>query len=771
MALRIAILGSVEPRINGDVVSVPAGKQRALLTLLAVQAPQPLSAESAAEALWPRAAPLEAMRSLQVTVSRLRRSLAAAGAVVETVASGYRLAVEDDAIDARRFETLIGEARAARVAGDPAAARRLLDAALGLWRGPALADVGFESFAQAEIARLEELRVAAVEERIDVRLSQGEHALVVAELEQLSAEHPSRERLVGLLMLAQYRCGRQTDALAVYTRSRLRLDEELGLEPSPELQRLQEAILRHDPSLGEPSATGTDPVGPRAPPAREAAPPVPATRLIGRERERQEVVDLICADDTRLVTLVGPGGVGKTRLALELAGAAMPRFDDGAAWVELGATARAEDVPGTIARALSVTPLPGETPEEALLRLLEAKQLLLVIDNFEHVLEAAPLVARLLARCAHLTVLATSREALDLGAEHVYPVAPLALPSSGEQLTAAAVEASPAGELFLAAAKRHDRNLRVDDVSARAIAEICTRLDGLPLAIELAAARAGLLSLESLAARLDRALATLTGGPRDAPARQRTLRATIDWSYRLLDSREQAAFARFAVFAGGATLEDAEAITDADLDTLEGLARKHLLVRSRGPSGEARLLMLETVREYARELLDALDEETPTRSRHCRRYLELATRAERHLFTHTEPEWLTLLEPEIDNLRAAFDWALGHEPQLALRLAGVLGKYWEVARRAHDGVRWLRAALDAAGSDAPIGDPRGVTSSSRPSWGSPTVATTRQPMECTDSCSPGSRATPLSSPTRSFCSASSRCRWRSSIPIPRVPSP
>jgi DNA-binding SARP family transcriptional activator len=249
MALQIAILGPVEPRANGDVVGVPAGKQRALLTLLAMRAPHPVSAESAAEALWPHAAPGEAMRSLQVTVSRLRRSLEAAGAALETVASGYRLAVEADAIDARRFETLIGAARAARVAGDVVAARGLLDDALGLWRGPALADVGFESFAQAEIARLEELRVAALEERIDARLAQGEHALVVAELEQLSAEHPSRERLVGLLMLALYRCGRQADALEVYTRGRLRLDEELGLEPSPELRRLQEAILRHDPSL------------------------------------------------------------------------------------------------------------------------------------------------------------------------------------------------------------------------------------------------------------------------------------------------------------------------------------------------------------------------------------------------------------------------------------------------------------------------------------------------------------------------------------------
>ena len=636
MTLEIAILGSVEPRVNGDVLGVPAGKQRALLTWLAIQAPHPLSAESAAEALWPRAAPAEAMRSLQVTVSRLRRSLADGGAALETVTSGYRLAVEADAIDARRFETLVDAARAARAGGDGAAARRLLDDALGLWRGPALADAAFDSFAQAEIARLEELRVAALEERVDARLSEGEHAVVVAELELLSAEHPSRERLVGLLMLALYRCGRQTDALEVYTRGRVRLDKDLGLEPSPELQRLQEAILRHDASLEAPgdgvrearrgsidraqppggvvtmlftdiegstrsaraagslwpqlladhhglvrhavdfagghvdgsegdalfayfidpgsaveaataaqqalrrhpwpesvgelrvrmgihaglvsrAATGYsglevhraarvtaaghggqvvvstaarallgsqvqlvdvgehrlkdfaeperlwllvhDDRGPRDFPPLRAEPvrttKLPAgtgagTPLIGRERERRELIDLISAGDARLVSLVGPGGVGKTRLALELAGVAMPRFRDGAAWVELAAVGRAEHVPGTVARALAVNSLPGETPEDALLRQLEDKELLLVIDNFEHVLEAAPLVARLLAHSPTLTVLATSREALDLTAEHVYPVAPLALPAGDERLTAAGIEASPAGALFLA---------------------------------------------------------------------------------------------------------------------------------------------------------------------------------------------------------------------------------------------------------------------------------------------------------------------------------
>ena len=324
MALQISILGEVEPRVDGIVVGVPPGKQRALLTLLVLRAPHRVSAESAADALWPRAGPAEAMRSLQVTVSRLRRSLGDAGSALETVASGYRLAVEPDAIDARRFESLVGSGRAARVDGDGATARRLLDDALGMWRGPPLADVAFESFAQGEIGRLEELRLAAVEERIDARLSMGEHLLVIAELEQLVPQHPSRERLLGQLMLALYRSGRQTDALEVYRRSRRRLDAELGLEPSSRLRRLEEAILRHDPSL-EPDLGELSPRGPpdAAPPSLPAQlQPRPLMPFVGRDAEMKQLVALLDrtgTDGRQIALLGGEPGSGKTRLAREFA--------------------------------------------------------------------------------------------------------------------------------------------------------------------------------------------------------------------------------------------------------------------------------------------------------------------------------------------------------------------------------------------------------------------------------------------------------------------
>jgi DNA-binding SARP family transcriptional activator len=317
MGLQIAILGSTEPRLDEDVVGVPAGKQRALLTLLAMQAPHPVSAETAADALWPRAAGAEAMRNLQVTVSRLRRSLGSAGSALETVPSGYRLMVAPEAIDAQRFEALIEVARTTRLEGDGAQARRLLDDALGLWRGPALADVAFESFAQGEIARLEELRIAAQEERIDARLVAGEHSLVVAELEQLAAEHPSRERPVALLMLALYRCGRQSDALEAYTQHRRRLDEELGLEPSAQLRRLEEDILRQEPALDVRAAE------PSAPPALPAQlRPRPAMPFVGRSAELSRLAalaDRARADGRQIALVGGEPGSGKTRLARELA--------------------------------------------------------------------------------------------------------------------------------------------------------------------------------------------------------------------------------------------------------------------------------------------------------------------------------------------------------------------------------------------------------------------------------------------------------------------
>ena len=692
--LQIAILGTIEARLDEDVVAVPAGKQRALLALLALRAPHPVSAEFAADGLWPRAAPPEAMRNLQVTVSRLRRSLGAAGSALETVASGYRLMLEADAIDARRFEALIESARATRLEGDGAHARRLLDDALGLWRGAALADVAFASFAQTEIARLEELRLAAMEERIDARLSAGEHSLAVAELEQLAAEHPWRERLHAQLMIALYRSHRQADALEAFRHAREVLVEQLGIEPGAELHDLHRAILVQDPAIAAPAPE------PRSP--RAGVVPAPPNRTVGRARELAAIGERLLNPSVRLLTLTGPGGVGKTRLALEAARSVSADFADGAHLVSLDAVQQSGDVAAAIVRSLGIILLADESDHEAVARFLAAKHLLLVADNFEHVLAAAPFVGELLVGCPGLTVLATSREPLELQVEQRHAVPPLALPEVGMSDDAPSIGAVASVELFEVRARAHDPAFDLDEENVAAVAEICRRVDGLPLAIELAAARCGLMSPSEIAQRLDRALGALGTGPRDAPARQRTLRATVNWSHKMLSDEERVVFARFAVFAGGASVEAAEAITGADLDMLDRLVAKSLLVRRRSPRGPTRLAMLETVRAYAAECLATATDRQEVRRRHYRYYLALADRhaTERALWGIHHRQHLATLDADSENLDRALRWAVDEGAEPSLRLCAALGTYWLIRCRNAHVLEWTDRVLGLANVDA-----------------------------------------------------------------------
>jgi predicted ATPase/class 3 adenylate cyclase len=430
--------------------------------------------------------------------------------------------------------------------------------------------------------------------------------------------------------------------------------------------------------------------------------PVPPTATIGRAADVARIAGLLADPANRLVTLVGPGGVGKTRLALELARDAGDRaaFAHGVWFVALAGIAQPGHVASAVAQALAIMPAGAETPADAVERFLAPKQALIVLDNFEHVLAAAPIVNELLAACPALQVLATSREPLRLGPEQCFDVPTLAVPGRGR----AEVERTAASVLFVERSRRHDATFGVTEANAGAIADICRRLDGLPLAIELAAARTTLLGPQELNGRLARSLDALGPAARDAPARQRTLRATIDWSHRLLGPEEAQAFARFAAFAGGATVDAAEQVTAHDLDVLEGLADKHLLQRRVGADGRTRLLMLETVRRYARERLDAEDASTIHR-RHAGVYLALAAAAKPALSTTTEAEWLLRLDADLDNLRAALDWSLrGGDPDLGLRLAGLLADFWDIRGMSAEGLEWLELALDAAGDAAPIDD-------------------------------------------------------------------
>ena len=684
--MEVRILGPLEALADGRAVTLLGPRPRAVLAVLASHADEAVSAERLAVALWGEEASAGSVKAVQVHVSRLRKGLGDA-VRVETTPAGYRLRVDADDVDAHRFGRLVAAGRGALAAGEHERAARLLREALALWRGPPLEEFGWAPFAAAETGRLEELHVDALELRVEADLAAGRAAELVGELQGLTAAHPWRERLHAQLMLALYRSGRQADALATFRRAREVLVEELGIEPGPELGQLHRAILVQDPGLAGPAPASR----------RRTRLPAPPNRTIGRAAEIGAIVDRVRAGSVRLLTLTGPGGVGKTRLALEAARAVEADFADGAAFVRLAAVGRAEDVPGAIMAALSIVPLEGEAPAAAVERFLAVKHLLLVVDNCEHLPGAAPFIGGLVAACPDLTVLATSREPLSVQAEQTRPVPPLALPA-GETHPAALADVAAVG-LFCERARAHDSEFGLDEGNAAAVAEICRRVDGLPLAIELAAARCGLLSPAEIAERLD---AALGGAPRDAPARQQTLRATIDWSHELLSAEERACFARLAVFSGGATVQAAEAITGAGLDTLDRLVAKSLLVR-REVGGRTRLGMLETIRAFAAERLGALADSDTVHERHYRFYLALARRhgTDPALTGANRKEHFSRLDAETGNFAAALEWAAARDATAPLlELCAALVIHWFFRQRYAHVVEWIERALSR-----PDGDP------------------------------------------------------------------
>ncbi|MGW0804195.1 AfsR/SARP family transcriptional regulator [Nonomuraea sp. NPDC002799] len=682
---------------DGSAVPVAEPKVRALLADLLAHGGGPVSADRLIDDLWGAAAGRNPVGTLQARVSQLRRALGDPRSVVHGPA-GYRLAPHDT--DAARFLALAG-----RRTADPGVRALELGQALALWRGPAYADFADLDFARTETARLEGLRVSALEEQAEVRLELGERV----ELGDLVARHPLRERLVGSHMRALYRGGRQSEALAAYGELRRRLGEELGLDPSPELAGLHQAILRQDPglagrrrppvspspvvSLGSSAVSsgsravslGSSAVssGPRAVPfgssAVSSAPSAqraasrtnlsaPLTDLIGRDAQLDEVRGSLAG--SRLVTLTGPGGVGKTRLALEAARPLLDAepFPDGVWLVEL---AGAVDVAEAVAAVLGVRDDDPAPLTSRLAGLLTAKRVLLVLDNCEHLVEqAATLVSALLRAAPGLRVLATSQEPLGVTGEHVRVVPPLPEPDAVRLFTT-----------------------RANVPPGPAVATICRRLDGIPLALELAATRVRAFGVEELADRLDDRFRLLNAGPRDAPARQRTLRAMIDWSWELLTGDERAVLRRLAVHADGCTLEAAEEVcAEPGVDVLDTLARlvdRSLVVRVPGLS---RYRLLESVTAYCVERLREAGEDDLIRERHARYYTALAGRAD--LRGPGQREWLGRLDTESANLRLAL---AGPD---ALPLVNALAWYWILRGRLREARRSLAAALAAQGSDA-----------------------------------------------------------------------
>jgi predicted ATPase/DNA-binding SARP family transcriptional activator len=654
------ILGPLEVVDGGRPVALNARKQRALLLCLLLRANEAVSTDGLVDALWGERAPSSAAKLVQVYVSQLRRSLG--DGAIETRPPGYLIRVAPEQLDAARFERLLVEGREAMAVNNATLGASLFRRALALWRGRALEAIDDAPFAAAEARRLEELRLGCLEERMGADLALGRHAEVLAELTALVAEHPLRERLRGQLMLALYRCGRQADALHAYRDAVRALRDELGLDPGPELRDLEHAILNHAPSVDAPTAMQ----------APSAAIPVPSSPLVGRRGELEQLTALVTRDDVRLVTVSGAGGSGKTRLALELATSVGPAFAHGAAFVELAAVRDPGLVPGAIAQALGAP----ESAYEPLARWLADRELLLVVDNLEHLVEAAGELARLAAHAPRLTLLVTSRRVLHVSGEHVFALAPL--------------PEEDAARLFAQRAGARDPSAALDDDAVRAI---CRRVDCLPLAIELAAARVATLTPQLLLERLTDRVTALGPGPRDAPARQQTLADTLMWSTDLLGEVERRTFARLAVFAGGSTLDAAETVCDAPLESIEALVDLSLLQRSVA-SGAVRLTMLETVREHAAALLEDAD---AVIAAHAAHYAALAEGAD--LKGATRAQGLAAIDLELDNLRAALDRA---DDDTALRIATALYQYWYARGYFREGRDRIRGPLHRGAGDATL---------------------------------------------------------------------
>ncbi len=713
------MLGPLEVRRGAEVLAVPAPKQRALLALLLMHRNRVVTSDQIIEELWGDDPPRGGARTLRFHVSKLRDALepdrsSGQATAIKTQPPGYLLEVGEGQLDVLDVEAALAEARAV-LAADPERASDLLQGALDLWRGPALADLRYEEFAAAEVRLLDDLRLVVHEERIEADLAIGRANLVVGELEALIVEEPLRERLRGQLMRALYATGRHAEAVRQYRTAEEAL-AELGLEPGPELKQLEEQILLHDPSL-------------RATAAPAASPPVP-TRLpvelssfIGRSTEVAQVRNLAAA--SRLLTLTGAGGCGKTRLAIEVAQASVDEGGGGAALVLLGGVSDST-ADGIAEAALDQLGLAGggTDPLGALCRALQDREVLLVLDNCEHLVDAVgEVVAAVLGRCPDVRILATSRQPLGLSGEATYRVPSMSLPATGSGI--AGVLDSDAGRLLVERARAADSSFDPDDGFAEVLTDICVRLDGIPLAIELAAARFRHLTPEEVAARLEDRFRLLTDGGSQVLARQRTLEATVTWSYELLAPTEQLAFARLAVFRGGCTVASAErvivggAIDRADVvDLLAGLVDRSLLQVERGAGGRSRYRMLETLREYALARLDERRETDQLYSALADYLVDLVEDAEARLRGPDEASWLAQLDAEVDNIRSAVLACLAAgRADIVQRMLGAL-KLFLVARPAvaRAARPWLTEALAAPAALPPALRARAFSAAGALAW-------------------------------------------------------
>ncbi len=689
--IEFRILGPLEVLDHGRLLPLGGAKQRALLAILLINANEVVPTDRLIELLWRDGSPSTANNVLQVYISHLRKLLEPRHSrinlyqVLVSQPPGYLLHVESGQLDLNRFERLVEGGRLAMARKDPVAAAGSLRSALALWRGPALADVSREPFAVAEVARLTEMRLQALEERIDADLALGHHADTVGELQALVLERPMRERLCAQLMLALYRSGRQAEASDLYQRTRQAMVAELGMEPGPTLQQLLKQIVNQDRALDIAS-----------PPLRGESGrsnlPIQLTRLVGREREVDEVKKLLAG--SKLMTLTGAGGIGKTRLAIEVASQLVKRYRDGVWLVDFAPVADQNLVAKTVMYALGLRTHGGSSDAEILIGYLKGRRQLLLLDNCEHLIEgAARLVDTLLRACPDLQILATSREAIGVSGEITLRVPSLSTPDPNRRISIQVLLEFEAVSLFCDCARRALGTFTVTEANATAVASMCHRLDGIPLAIELAASRLRLLSVNELNERLTDSYMVLVGGGRTV-GRHQTLKSAIDWSYELLDTSERALFRRLSVFAGGFTVSAAEDIYGPHpigvsvLDLLARLVDKSMVLPADTIHGQGRLRMLEVLRQFGHERLADNSEVTTTHDRHLDYCTALAEGWSQKLRGPELAIGLDRLEGEHDNIRAAFAW--GHangRADSSIRLLAAVWLFWYLRGYGMEGLR------------------------------------------------------------------------------------
>jgi predicted ATPase/DNA-binding SARP family transcriptional activator len=692
--LELRLLGPMEALVDGVSVGVSGPRRRALLIRLALSANEVVSKDRLVDDVWGEHPPPTAAKALHVHVSQLRDLLrvnhgvaAKDDEVLITRPTGYMLRLQPDAVDVARFEQRYADARRAFEHREHTRAAAICRDALSLWRGPALDDVSHEAFAVAEAARLEELRLATMEMRIEADLVDAGHVGVIGELETLVARHPLREHLWSLLALALYRSGRHAEAVRACTRLREILREELGLEPSLDITRLEHQIIVQDPQLeldGPGASVGSARVDrPDAVRSRTNLPRV-ATPFIAGDVVLEEIAERVRL--ASVVTLTGPGGVGKTRAAIEFGHRHLDEFDQGVFFVDLAPVSADEAIVGALASSLPLVVVGERSLLDAIVDWIGDRRVLLVIDNCEHLVAGvALLIEDLIGRCWNLRILATSREAIRVRAERVYPVP--TLEASG-----------PAVELFCDRARAVDVSFAVNGCTD-ALVQVCERLDGIPLALELAAARVRSLTVEEMLDRLHDRFRLLRSSGRSTLDRHNTLRATVAWSYQLLSPDEQLLFDRMSVFAGGFDLGGVEtvcafgAIDDVDIfELVSALVDKSMIVAHRGAFG-TRYRLLETLRQYGDEQLALRHETAQLRDRHATYYADLAAELDVTIRGPRQVEGEARMAADWDNIRAAHLWSLVQaDLELAERLAEGTFHY-SVYGMGHDHAALLRRTV------------------------------------------------------------------------------